>query len=146
MAGQWFSLGTPVSSTNKTDRYDIPVTEILLKVASNTINLNQPNQYYISGFDQTRDRTHNHLHSRPGMVNITPQRQFMHTLMCGLWCLTAPSTMFQLYRGGQFYWRKKPGDPEKTTILPKVSDKHNVVSSTPRLSGIRTHNVSSDRH
>jgi hypothetical protein len=29
--------GTPVSSTNKTDRYDI--TEILLKVALNTITL-----------------------------------------------------------------------------------------------------------
>ena len=34
--GRWFSRGTPVSSTNKTDRYDI--TEILLKVALNTIN------------------------------------------------------------------------------------------------------------
>jgi hypothetical protein len=33
--GQWFSLGTPVSSINKTDRHDI--TEILLKVALNTI-------------------------------------------------------------------------------------------------------------
>ena len=30
-AGQWFSPGTPVSSTNKTDRHDIK--EILLKVA-----------------------------------------------------------------------------------------------------------------
>jgi hypothetical protein len=30
-AGQWFSPGTPVSLTNKTDRYDI--TDILLKVA-----------------------------------------------------------------------------------------------------------------
>ena len=29
--GQWFSLGTPVSSTKKTDYHDI--TEILLKVA-----------------------------------------------------------------------------------------------------------------
>jgi hypothetical protein len=35
----WFSPGTPVSSTNKTDRHDI--TEILLKVALNNINLNQ---------------------------------------------------------------------------------------------------------
>jgi hypothetical protein len=35
--GQWFSPGTPVSSTNKTDRHDI--TEILLKVASNTMTL-----------------------------------------------------------------------------------------------------------
>jgi hypothetical protein len=32
---QWFSPGTPVSSTNKTDRHDI--AEILLKVALNTI-------------------------------------------------------------------------------------------------------------
>ena len=34
--GRWFSLCTPVSSTNKTDHQDI--TEILLKVALNTIN------------------------------------------------------------------------------------------------------------
>ena len=33
--GRWFSPSTPVSSTNKTDRHDI--TEILLKVALNTI-------------------------------------------------------------------------------------------------------------
>jgi hypothetical protein len=32
---QWFPPGTPVSSTNKTDRHD--VAEILLKVALNTI-------------------------------------------------------------------------------------------------------------
>ena len=38
-AGRWFTPGPPVSSTNKTDRHDI--TEILLKVALNTIN-NQP--------------------------------------------------------------------------------------------------------
>ena len=35
--GRWFSLGTPVSSTNKTGRYDI--TEILLKVALNTLQI-----------------------------------------------------------------------------------------------------------
>jgi hypothetical protein len=35
--GRWFSSGTPVSSCNKTDLHDI--TEILLKVALNTINL-----------------------------------------------------------------------------------------------------------
>jgi hypothetical protein len=33
--GRWFSPGPPVSSTNRTDRHDI--TEILLKVALNTI-------------------------------------------------------------------------------------------------------------
>jgi len=36
-AGGWFSPGTPVSSTNKTDRHDI--TEILLKVALNIITI-----------------------------------------------------------------------------------------------------------
>jgi hypothetical protein len=34
---QWFSPGTPVSSTNKTDCHDI--TDILLKVALNTKTL-----------------------------------------------------------------------------------------------------------
>jgi hypothetical protein len=34
-AGWWFSLGTPVSSTNKTDRHD--KTEILLKVMLSTM-------------------------------------------------------------------------------------------------------------
>jgi len=37
VAGQWFFPGTPVSSTNITDSHDI--TEILLKVALNTIKL-----------------------------------------------------------------------------------------------------------
>jgi hypothetical protein len=37
VAGRWFSPDTPVSPTNKTTRHDI--TEILLKVALNTITL-----------------------------------------------------------------------------------------------------------
>jgi hypothetical protein len=37
--GRWFSTGTPVSYTNKTHRHNI--TEILLKMVLNTINLNQ---------------------------------------------------------------------------------------------------------
>jgi hypothetical protein len=40
----WFSPGSPVSSTNKTDRHDI--AKILLKVALNTINLNPDLQHY----------------------------------------------------------------------------------------------------
>jgi hypothetical protein len=36
-AGRWFSLGTPVSCINNTDRHDI--TEILLTVAFKTITL-----------------------------------------------------------------------------------------------------------
>ena len=48
-AGQWFSPGTPVSSNNKTDHHKI--TEILLKVVLNTINLNL-NWYQIASIKQ----------------------------------------------------------------------------------------------
>jgi len=41
VAGRWFSVSIPVSSTNKTDHNDI--TEILLKVALNIIKQTKKN-------------------------------------------------------------------------------------------------------
>jgi hypothetical protein len=37
--------------------------------------------------------------------------------------LSALSTIFQLYRGGQYYWWMNPEYPEKTTDQLQVTDK-----------------------
>ena len=67
----------------------------------------------------------------------------------GLWYLKPLSTIFQLFRGDQFYWWKNPGYLEETTDLPQVTDKlyHIVLLRVHfAINEVRTHNFSSDMH
>jgi hypothetical protein len=60
VAGQWFSPGTLVSSTNKTNCHNI--TEILLKVALNTINQTKTFYFNTSPWYLTSDRAHGNIY------------------------------------------------------------------------------------
>ena len=143
---RWFSPGTPVSSTNKTDHPGI--AEILLKVALNTIthnptNTSPPRFYqdlhnYQSG--SKRDRNTNIIKNDNNCKWKTSKDCKFIYVWFGLWCLTPLSTIYQLYRGGQFYWWRKREYQEKTLS-------HNVVTSTPRHErSSNSHNFSGDRH
>ena len=68
-------------------------------------------------------------------------------LELGWWCLMPLSTIFQLYRGGQFIGG---GNPEKTTNLSQVAGRENHImlyqEVRKHMSEIRTHNLCGDQN
>jgi hypothetical protein len=49
---------------------------------------------------------------------VFPTKMEKIEISFGLWCLTPLSTIFQLYRGGQFCWWRKPEYPQKAAASP----------------------------
>ena len=144
------------SSTNKTDRHDI--TEMLLKVALRTRNRKpKPNQSkgdHVATKGSKNDFAFLASGTRSDITwsIFTTFRTYLQKVRCFLsilfaWCCLTPlSTIFHLSCGGQFFWWRKPEDPEKHIDLSWVTDKLylNVVHLT--LIEIRIHNFSGDRH
>jgi len=69
---------------------------------------------------------------------------FLYSVNCNyteqmeVWCFNATSAIFQLYRGSQFYWWRKPEYTEKTTDYLQVTDIMYQVHLV--MSRIQTHN------
>jgi hypothetical protein len=72
--GQWFSPGTPLSSTNKTDRHDI-IYITLLKVALNTIILPP-----LSVVNQSFEYTYIYLFSQNAVKDCKPTKHLLETI------------------------------------------------------------------
>ena len=81
------------------------------------VTLEEPNLQHVT----LEEPNLQHVTLEENMLTIT--LLVLSLIGLGLWYLTTLSTIFQLYRGRQFYWWRKQEYLEKNNDLPQVSDK-----------------------
>jgi hypothetical protein len=123
VTGPWFTAGTPVSSTNK--------TEILLKVALNTINQHCDGIYYLIFKDwlllNVRTRTSSTIYKNDGSMGPTKfdcpiksmefgrDNKFSHlSLTCMQWAWHSPNMLPTMVNGQNFHIIMRQSPIKKT--------------------------------
>ena len=127
VTGGWFSPGTPVSSTNKTDRHDI--TEIVLKMALSTIyhTILTELEYFIQiyQFVLLNNFLDTNCISNPGRYSSTIWKSvFSRTLQCCRTILWIHYAMYKVHDRGVLYRTLLSSNMWGVTFYSRVDVEH----------------------
>jgi hypothetical protein len=127
--GQWFSPGTLASSTTKAGHHDI--AEKLLNVAL-TPKINQLTNIQVG---------YTSVHRFLIAVTVTRAERGVVVFNATLNNISVISwrSVLSVEETGV------PGENHRPFASNRQTSSHNIVSNTPRLSGVRTHNISGDK-